>query len=296
MPIRINLLAEQQAAEEARRKDPVKRAIWVGSALVFMTLVWTIVKHMEVKGQRAEYANLQADFAKVDDSAKTVRNMQAQAGELEQRVASLEKYSTNRVLWASFLDALQKGTMEQIRFKSITSNQRYVTNAPTNFFVTNLVVDFDPPPPAWKFWASASAGTPVMTKAQAMFKSFTNSPPFTTNTLPYTHKMTITVTNLQSSQVTIKTEFIFPSISTEDFDLTISAGDYGNPPGAMIDKFAQDLASIPYIAERLSKGPGRMRFMDRPPNAEPDMTEPGNPLFSRFSVRYDLEDRVLTNE
>ena len=29
MAIRINLLAESQAAEEMRRKDPVKRAVWI---------------------------------------------------------------------------------------------------------------------------------------------------------------------------------------------------------------------------------------------------------------------------
>ena len=34
MPIRINLLAEAQAAEEMRRRDPVKRALWGASIVV----------------------------------------------------------------------------------------------------------------------------------------------------------------------------------------------------------------------------------------------------------------------
>ena len=29
MPIRLNLLAEAQAAEDLRRRDPVKRALWL---------------------------------------------------------------------------------------------------------------------------------------------------------------------------------------------------------------------------------------------------------------------------
>lgn len=40
MPIRLNLLAEAQAMEEMRRRDPVKRAIWVGSLLVAVALAW----------------------------------------------------------------------------------------------------------------------------------------------------------------------------------------------------------------------------------------------------------------
>ena len=41
MPIRINLLAEQQAAEELRRRDPVKRAIWVAGFFVVVVVVWS---------------------------------------------------------------------------------------------------------------------------------------------------------------------------------------------------------------------------------------------------------------
>jgi len=40
MPIRINFLAEQQAQEEERRRDPVKRAAWVAAAWVGLLLVW----------------------------------------------------------------------------------------------------------------------------------------------------------------------------------------------------------------------------------------------------------------
>ncbi|MGC3957234.1 MAG: hypothetical protein QM813_04480 [Verrucomicrobiota bacterium] len=40
MPIRLNLLAEAQAAEELRRNDPVKRALWVSVLLIALVLVW----------------------------------------------------------------------------------------------------------------------------------------------------------------------------------------------------------------------------------------------------------------
>ncbi len=34
MPIRLNLLAEAQAAEEMRRRDPVKRALWLAGLII----------------------------------------------------------------------------------------------------------------------------------------------------------------------------------------------------------------------------------------------------------------------
>ena len=41
---RINLLAEAQAAEELRRRDPVKRATWLGAFLVAAILAWVMVE------------------------------------------------------------------------------------------------------------------------------------------------------------------------------------------------------------------------------------------------------------
>jgi hypothetical protein len=296
MPIRINLLAEQQAAEEARRKDPVKRAIWIGSVLIFATVVWAMMEHMELRARRAEYANLETQFRQADEKGRRVRDTMAEAGELEDRVRALEKYSTNRVLWASALDAFQKASMEAIRFKSIDTNQRYVTNGGNVLFTTNLVIPFATKPPAWQFWASAAQSAPVMQTASNLFKTFTNAPPFSTNTIAYTTKMTVTATNLVNGTVTIKADFTLPSISIEDIDILVAAGDYGNPPGGSIDGFMKQIRTIPYFAEHLDKGDAGLRFVDLPTNPEVDMTDPANPVFKRFSIRLKYEDRVLTNE
>jgi hypothetical protein len=40
MPIRINLLAEEQYLAEMRRKDPVKRAAYLGGFLAVLALGW----------------------------------------------------------------------------------------------------------------------------------------------------------------------------------------------------------------------------------------------------------------
>jgi hypothetical protein len=296
MPIRINLLAEQQAAEEARRKDPVKRAIWIGSVLVFATIVWAMMEHLELTQRRSELTNLEAQFKKADDSARRVRDTLAEAGDLEDRIRALEKYSTNRILWASTLDGFQKASMEQIRFKAIETNQRYLTNGVNVFFTTNLVVGFGEAPPAWKFWASAASGQPVMLTASNMFKSFTNGPPFSTNTIPYTTKMALMSTNLQKGTVVIKADFSLPAISIEDIDILVVAGDYGNPPGAAIDPFVKTVKAVPYFAEHMAKGDLGLRFVDLPTNPEVDMSDPAQAVYKRFSIRLKYEDRVLTNE
>ena len=42
MPIRINLLEENLVQEEQRRKDPVKRAVWIGGFVVFLVGLWAL--------------------------------------------------------------------------------------------------------------------------------------------------------------------------------------------------------------------------------------------------------------
>ncbi len=297
MPIRINLLAEQQFAEEARRKDPFKRAIIIGSTLSILMVVWVLLLHMQLKGRRAELANLEAEFKRVDEKAKVVRNVSAEAGIFERRLASLEKYSTNRVLWANMLDALQRATFEQIRFKSVTVAQRYVTNKPSGpFFTTNINVPFTPPPAAWKFWAGPPVATPVYTLASNVFKTFTNAPPFSTNKLAYKTKMEVKSTNLIGNEVQIACEFWLPPVATEDISVMISGGDYGETPGATLDEFLRTLVSLPYFSSRLTSGEDRGKFIELGPRPETDLADPASPPFKRFVLRMKYEDRVLTNE
>jgi hypothetical protein len=296
MPIRINLLAEQQAAEEARRKDPVKRAIIIGAALVALAVAWTLVTFMQVKAQRSEYVRLEAEFKSIDDKAKGVRALQAEVGDFERRLISLNRYSTNRILWASMLDALQNATMPQIRLKSVSANQRYTTNPPTVFFTTNIMVGFAVNPPAWKFWAGNPKPTDVVALAARTFGTFTNGGVFATNKLPYTVKMAVATTNLNTSEVGIKCEFTLPAVCSEDTEVLLAGGDYGNPPGAAIDEFQRTVENLPYFKARLTDGEDRSRFTERPPNPEPDLTQPNSPMFKRFTLRLKYADRVLTNE
>src|SRR5690348_13753192 len=108
MPIRINLLAEQQAAEEARRRDPVKRALWVGGGLVTLTIFWIVLLQMRLASARAELSRYEAKLQAVEENSKEARLQWASASQIETRIANLQRYSTNRFFSATLLDALQQ--------------------------------------------------------------------------------------------------------------------------------------------------------------------------------------------
>src|SRR5262249_22965872 len=129
MPICINLLAEQQAAEEARRKDSDKRAIWLGSALVGLMLLWIVSLSLRVASGTTELGRYEAKLQAVEENSKEVLMNWATSGQLEARLANLQRYSTNRFFCASVLDALQQVVVDDIRVIHLQSAHSYSTNA-----------------------------------------------------------------------------------------------------------------------------------------------------------------------
>ena len=132
MPIRINLLAEQQEADELRRRDPVKRATWVGGFLVGVLAVWggylqvrLMAATSEVDRYASEWKRLESDFKKVS------ANMDA-ATELERKWAALQALATNRFLWANPLNALQfvMVTVDEVQITTLKTSQSYTITEP----------------------------------------------------------------------------------------------------------------------------------------------------------------------
>src|SRR6185295_3695795 len=106
MPIRINLLAEAQAAEEMRRKDPVKRSIWIGAFLVFVVLLVSVTLQFKIIQARSEVSAVQATWKSIEKPFQEVNDHRNRKIELEKRLAALDQFTTNRTLWATALDAL----------------------------------------------------------------------------------------------------------------------------------------------------------------------------------------------
>src|SRR2546421_1393588 len=110
MPIRINLLAEEQVAEELRRRDPVKRAFWAGGAVVVLMLLWVILLQAKVFAANSSVNRYTQEWKGIEKKYNQITTNQLNTGEMERRLAALQKLATNRFLWAPALNALQTAT------------------------------------------------------------------------------------------------------------------------------------------------------------------------------------------
>jgi hypothetical protein len=130
MALRINLLAEAQHLEELRRRDPVKRAIWLGGFAVCLVLLWSLLVQIRVMNATSELDNQQGIWKSIETRHASVTADLKHMGEIEGKLAALERLSTNRFLWANVLNALQQTTLDSIRLTRIRSEHTYLATAP----------------------------------------------------------------------------------------------------------------------------------------------------------------------
>ena len=128
MPIRINLLAEAQAAEELRRKDPVKRAMWIAGFAVFLTLLWSGTLQLKISAVRSDISGLQANWRDIESQVNEINQQRKQAQELAQKIAALDQFATNRMLWASALNALQHTMVDGVELVRLRTEQVFTLN------------------------------------------------------------------------------------------------------------------------------------------------------------------------
>lgn len=125
MPIRINLLAEAQAAEDLRRRDPVKRSILGGIFFVALALLWCLVVQTRIMRANSEFKEQEAKWTALEKKHSAVTDDLKNAAEVERKLAALERISTNRFLWGSTLNALQKTMVEQIQATRLETVQTF---------------------------------------------------------------------------------------------------------------------------------------------------------------------------
>lgn len=125
MPIRLNFLAEEQLAEELRRRDPVKRAL-LGAAVV-IGLVFGFAAFLQIRLLRAS-EDLEArenDWRKIEKDFNQLTQNLNQTKEVESRLASLKQLAANRFLWANTLDALQQVLVNNVSVTALRVEQSY---------------------------------------------------------------------------------------------------------------------------------------------------------------------------
>jgi len=119
-------MAEAQAAAELRRKDPVKRAIWIGSFLVCVILLWIANLQFNIFFDRGHYNNLDKEWNARLSKYGSVTNEHLKTVEIDRKLNQLDRLSTNRFLWAPVLNALQRSMVDQVQVTHLKGEQIYI--------------------------------------------------------------------------------------------------------------------------------------------------------------------------
>ncbi|HZV33379.1 MAG TPA: hypothetical protein VFB72_02290 [Verrucomicrobiae bacterium] len=125
MPIRINLLAEAQAAEELRRRDPVKRAIWGAAAAIVVVLVWISSLQVTIWADSSRLGNLQASLnSRTNQYTQILQNKDLLLN-VDNKLDALNHLAADRFLQATLLDAPMHATVDGIQLVRLRTEQSY---------------------------------------------------------------------------------------------------------------------------------------------------------------------------
>jgi hypothetical protein len=130
MPIRLNLLAETQAQEESRRRDPVKRAIWVGAFLVFCMLLWSSTIQVAAMTAKGHLHRWQTEISAKSNSFKVALDNQKLLDDQLEKLRALRHLATNRFLNGTVLNALQQSTLDDVQLVRLRVSQNYELTEP----------------------------------------------------------------------------------------------------------------------------------------------------------------------
>ena len=114
-----------------RRRDPVKRAIWVGSLLVTAMLVWSGSLYLNSLMSSRGLSTIQRGIETRTNDYRVVLEDEKQIGEIKRKLASLHELATNRFLHGDLLNALQQVALDDVQLMRIKVDQVYVPTEET---------------------------------------------------------------------------------------------------------------------------------------------------------------------
>jgi hypothetical protein len=130
MPIRINLLAEAQAAEDLRRRDPIKRVIFGGLLAAALLLVWWSWLQVRVMVADKDLSQIQAQIQSHTNSYQVIIDSQKAMTMAKANLAELQKLTDNRFLQGNLLNALQHATVPGVQLMRLRVAQTYTASEP----------------------------------------------------------------------------------------------------------------------------------------------------------------------
>ena len=125
MPIRINLLAEAQASEEQRRRDPVKRIVLAGIILVALMLAWSSSLFFKTIVVKSELSRLETELNSRTNDYHQVLENKRRLTEDTQKLAAIRQLVTNRFLVGNFLNAFQQTTVDNVQLVHVKLDLNY---------------------------------------------------------------------------------------------------------------------------------------------------------------------------
>jgi hypothetical protein len=138
MAIRINLLAEAQAAEDLRRRDPVKRVIIFGALLVAATLVWSSTLQLKVIIANRNLSSVQFQVDTETNAYQAALSNNAKITQTKKKISQLQELANARLLQGNLLNALQKVTVDNVQLMRIKVSQGYAQHGGKNPSVTEI--------------------------------------------------------------------------------------------------------------------------------------------------------------
>ncbi len=126
MPIRLNLLAEAQAIEEMRRRDPVKRVAWVAALLIALALGWASSLQLKAIVVNKDLGVVVAQINQCTNDYKAVVEMQSKTADMTRKLVALQTLATNRFLNGALLNALQRTTVEDVQLTRLKLDQTFL--------------------------------------------------------------------------------------------------------------------------------------------------------------------------
>lgn len=132
MPIRINLLAEAQAAEELRRKDPVKRAIWAAAGVILAVVGVIGYLQLQTMHKSNQLVLLEGEWTRNKAHFGLVQTNKAKIIEATARLTALQEYAAQRFVWAPALNALSQAmtNVSNVQVTRLQTEQTFIAPPP----------------------------------------------------------------------------------------------------------------------------------------------------------------------
>ena len=125
MPIRLNLLAEAQAAEELRRRDPVKRAIYLGGVCVAIISCVSLVIQSQVMNTNRRAGSYSLKIQTITNDFSVVMQDFDRLEQVRLNRRGLDLLASERFLYGTFLNALQGVYVDGVQLIHIRTDHSY---------------------------------------------------------------------------------------------------------------------------------------------------------------------------